>query len=115
MGIPTEMLFSFSHYPPFTALPSFCVQERRNNTHELLATKQNNGTIRDVVIRRSVMAPTCHKLPINLDDKKQSIQSPLLPSFSRSRQASMISALGFFLCFPWPHLLPSLEGVSWRW
>lgn len=71
MGTPTEILFTFSHYPPFTALSFFCMWKRRNNTHELLAAKWNNSNIKDVVIRRSIMAHMCHKLPINLNDEKQ--------------------------------------------
>lgn len=58
------------------------------------------------------MAHMCHKLPINLDDEKQSIQSPLLPPFSRSRQTTVVSALClYFLSFPSAHLFPAPEGV----
>lgn len=42
MGTPTEIRLPFPHYTPFTALPFFCVRNRRNSTHELLAA---NGTI----------------------------------------------------------------------
>lgn len=58
------------------------------------------------------MAHMCHKLPINLDGKKQSIRSPLLPPFSRSRQTPAVSALClYFLSLPSAHLFPAPEDV----
>lgn len=58
------------------------------------------------------MAHMCHKLPINLDDENQSIQSPLLLPFSRSRQTSVVSVLClYFLSLPSAHLFPAPEGV----
>lgn len=85
--------FSFIYYSALKTFCFLCSLKRRNNTHELLATKEDNSNIRNAVIWTSAMAHMCHKLPISPDDMERGqLQLPasLLPR--RPRRPSLVCA-----------------------
>lgn len=72
--------FSFTYYSPLKTISFLCSLKRRNNKQELLAAKQENSNIRNVIIRRPIMVHMCCKLPISFDYKKCSwLQLLIIP------------------------------------